>query len=356
MRTETPEFDRDRIEERVIAGLVDSGPASLMDLYRLCGASDGGQQHFVRQTLIRMSQDCKIRRDGENYSVGARTVTSAVRGAPSRPRPKPVKAVAPPDPPPDAADGTAAQTDETEDVADEGVLPPSAGVVPTRAMMTDDDKEEKMQTQSRKSAGRNIRNGHAAEEEKPTSKVDWVYAAVAETGTANFSDLFRRAVKEGVFKEAPQLGSALTSLVRRKKLKRAGRGVYVIPDAKVVFDATRPKKGVAPKRTAADVKKADEERKSRKSEPKKRGKPGRKPSPLRGFYDEFDGKIADAVRTEKEAKASIREIDGQQKALKARRAELVSQETGARAAAKKLREGRAKLSELEAGLNGLLKG
>lgn len=69
----TLEYDRNKNPERILRGLAECGPSSRAALYALCGARDGGQQHFVRQALRMLEMDCKIRRqDRETYAIAER--------------------------------------------------------------------------------------------------------------------------------------------------------------------------------------------------------------------------------------------------------------------------------------------
>jgi len=206
-----------------------------------------------------------------------------------------------------------------------------------------------MQTQTQsKTARRKPQNGHGAKTPAAAgTKTDWIVAAVSETGTAKFGDLLKRAVREGVFTEAKNLGAALCGLTARKKLKKVERGVYAMPGAKVVYDAAKPvKKPPAVEKKAAPV----------KTKPRKAAsKPGRQASLLGSVYARLDGKIAAAANDEKEAAAGIREIDAQMKKLKSERAALVAKRAAAQEDAKKLRGSRRKVAELEAGVADILK-
>ena len=334
----------------ILARLPRAGPATLQDLYGFCEALDGGSQHFVRQAVTQLAADCKIRR-----------ISAGIYGASGGAKPQAEAAVADPSDPPAAGQAAEPDADTTTLDADDhrpadATEEPPAIAATAEQPHTDEENDE-MPTQTRTQTTRNgTKNGHQPKivpVAKRVSKMDWVLAVVAETGTAKFSDLMARAKKERVFSEAGPLGSALCSAVKQKRLKKVERGVYAAPGAKVVFDASKTaKKPVVvktarkpAKKTAAPVQKPAA----------KTAKPGRKPSVFRPVYDEFDRKIAKAKSDEKAAASGIGDVDAQIESLKAKRAELVAKRDGARAAGKKLDDSRKRIAGVEADVSESLK-
>lgn len=359
-----PAFERELIQRRILQGLSQDGPSPLHKIYGFCGATDGGQQHFVRRELSQLASICKVRRNsGDLYSVTKPVAVQPEPAAPEAPAPEPQ---------PDAASEPTQENAAHEQPAAADMT--SAAEEPRIEIDTQPAPEEleMMQTQT------NGSNGHASVKKgtppsgRPKPLKDFIVTLLgASDKPMSIEDVTKAAFKKGVTSSEGSVSVTLQNLARSRQIAKPETGMYA--GAKVVYDASKPakKKAARPKRTAEDVKKVALGKKAtpvieKKTAPVKAkptaktakraaAKTGRKPSPLKSLYERVDAKIDESRTADNEACAGIRDIDEQVASLQKKRVELVAKRDAARESVKKFRDGRKRIAELEAGVADILK-